>query len=370
MAHIEKRGRKHGNVWRARYRAPDGRELSRSFGRKADAEAFVAKIENSKLRDEWNDPSLGKARFREYAHEWLSTKADVAPRTFVNIEARLRLHVEPHFGAMAINRVRPAHVRAFVAALVRAGYAPSTVKATYQIVAQIFAQAALDGLVSRSPCIGIPLPRERNREEMRFLEPEQVNELADAIDDRYRALIYTAAYGGLRAGELGALRTRNLNFRDCTLHVCESASEVRGRFIVGPTKTGKVRTITLPAFLADMLAVHVGCYPSAEGFVFTAAGGGAVRHRNFYARHYRLAVARAGLPDDLRFHDLRHTCAAFLIAEGRHIEEVKDYLGHSSIRVTSDRYRSSLMDAASLTTAVQHAGDRSVTETMPFAARD
>ena len=49
-------------------------------------------------------------------------------------------------------------------------------------------------------------------------------------------------------------------------------------------------------------------------------------------------MAGAGLPNDLRFHDLRRTCAAFLIANGRHLEEVKDYLGHSSIRVTSDRY--------------------------------
>jgi hypothetical protein len=120
--------------------------------------------------------------------------------------------------------------------------------------------------------------------------------------------------------------------------VAESAGEVRGRRVVGPTKTGRVRTITLPAFLAQLLGEHIGNYPSPEGWVFTAAEGGPVRHRNFYARHYRPAVTRAGLPDDLRFHDLRHTCAAFLIAEGRHIEEVKDYLGHSSIRVTSDRY--------------------------------
>jgi integrase len=44
------------------------------------------------------------------------------------------------------------------------------------------------------------------------------------------------------------------------------------------------------------------------------------------------------IPETLRFHDLRHTCAALLIANGRHMEEVKDHLGHGSIRVTSDRY--------------------------------
>jgi integrase len=72
--------------------------------------------------------------------------------------------------------------------------------------------------------------------------------------------------------------------------------------------------------------------------VFTAAEGGPLRWRNFYARHFRPAVARARLPKQLRFQDPRHTRAALLIANGRHMEEVKDYLGHSSIRVTSDRH--------------------------------
>jgi integrase len=68
------------------------------------------------------------------------------------------------------------------------------------------------------------------------------------------------------------------------------------------------------------------------------AEGGPIRQRNFYRRHFKPAVLRVGLPDRLHFHRLRHTCAAFLIANGRHMEEVKDHLGHSSIRVTSDRY--------------------------------
>ena len=86
-----------------------------------------------------------------------------------------------------------------------------------------------------------------------------------------------------------------------------------------------------------MLGEHIGRYPSPDGWVFTAAEGGPVHHHNFRHRHYTPAVERAQLPG-VRFHDLRHTCAALLIAAGRHLEEVKNYLGHSSIRVTSDRY--------------------------------
>lgn len=100
----------------------------------------------------------------------------------------------------------------------------------------------------------------------------------------------------------------------------------------------------LPRFLAQLLGEHVGAYPSAEGYVFTAAERGPVRHRNFYARHFKPAVRRAGLPG-VRFHDLRHTCAAWLIDRGHHLQEVKEHLGHSSIRVTSDRYGHLFPDA-------------------------
>ena len=104
-----------------------------------------------------------------------------------------------------------------------------------------------------------------------------------------------------------------------------------------------------------MLTEHVARYPSADGWVFTAGEGGPVHHHNFRSRHYERAVKRSGL-GHVRFHDLRHTCAALLIAVGRHLEEVKTYLGHSSIRVTSDRYghlfpeaRASLADALDAT---------------------
>jgi integrase len=62
------------------------------------------------------------------------------------------------------------------------------------------------------------------------------------------------------------------------------------------------------------------------------------RHNVFYARHCKPALTRAALPDALRFHDLRHTCAALLIARGAHRKAIMERLGHSPIQVTLDRY--------------------------------
>ena len=342
MAHIEKRpytGRegKQKTYWRARYRDPRGRERVKNFTRRVDAERFLVGIEHSKLKGEWTEPRLGKIRFDTYAAEWLTTKADVGPQTLTNVQGRLRKHIVPTFGSMTMAGVRPVDVRKFVANLVDSGLAASTVKSIYLTASQVFAQAVTDGLISRSPCIGIRLPEERQREQMHFLTPDQVSDLAEAITPRFRTLVYAAAYTGMRAGELAALRLPRLNLLAGTVAVTESMMEVGGELVAGPTKTGRPRTLT-PRFLAEMLGEHIGSYPSPEGFVFTMAEGGPVRQRNFYRRHFKPAVLAVGLPEGLHFHSLRHTCAAFLIADGRHMEEVKDHLGHSSIRVTSDRY--------------------------------
>jgi hypothetical protein len=115
--------------------------------------------------------------------------------------------------------------------------------------------------------------------------------------------------------------------------------DVRATRAAAPStaSSGKCRTIVVPRFLAVMLGQHVGRYPSSDGYVFTASEGGPIHHHNFRRRHFVPAVEASGL-SGVRFHDLRHTCASLLVAAGRSLQEVIEHLGHSTIRVTSDRY--------------------------------
>lgn len=108
--------------------------------------------------------------------------------------------------------------------------------------------------------------------------------------------------------------------------------------MVGPTKTGKARDVSLPSFLADKIGQRIGRFPSEQGFVFTSTQGRPLRHRNFYQRVFQPALEQAGLPTDFRFHDLRHSCAAILIKQGWHPKQIQERLGHASIRTTLDRY--------------------------------
>ena len=93
----------------------------------------------------------------------------------------------------------------------------------------------------------------------------------------------------------------------------------------------------LPQALIDELTMHLAGKAS-DDFVFTSSRGGPLRHSNFYARHFRPAVLRAGLPEATRFHDLRHSYAAMLIADGAHPRAIMERLGHSTIQVTLGTY--------------------------------
>jgi integrase len=340
--------------WRARYVAPDKKERSKRFRTKADAENWL-NINNADVaKGMWVDPALGKESFRSYATKWKDSKVDVDVRTKINVNGRIDNHAIPHFGDTAMASIQPADVRTFVAKLAASGKSPSTVKAIFLTTSQVFAQAMSDGLIGRTPCRDIKLPVTREGEDdatqAQFLTPEQVDDLANAIGDRYRAMVYTAAYSGLRAGELLALKPGALTLGDLggSIAITGAVREVGGRLVPGRTKTRQKRDVAIPRFLAAMLTEHMQTYPG--DFVFTSREGSQIYHRNWYRRHFQPAVAKAretaiaegredeAIPAGLRWHDLRHTCAAILIANGRHLQEVKEHLGHSTIRVTSDSY--------------------------------
>jgi integrase len=323
--------------WQARYRDRSGRQRTRTFLTKGEARTFLGTVETDLAKGTWTDPALAKVRFSTYTTRWRESLAHLRPGTLNNVDSFLHCHILPGFGTWQIGRIEPADIRTFVAELVEKGLAPSTVAAVYRVLARILATAEIDGVIAGTPCRGIKLPRQTTSTEPCFLSPAEVRRLAEAIEDRYRVLVYTAAYTGMRWGELAGLGVQRLDLLRGTIEVTEALTEVNGHVRIGPTKTGKSRTLSIPRFLVALLAEHLATFPTAGGYVFSSAEGTPLR-RNFYRRHYKPAVKRAGLPDTLRFHDLRHTCAALLIAQGAHPKEIQERLGHSTIQLTFDRY--------------------------------
>lgn len=130
--------------------------------------------------------------------------------------------------------------------------------------------------------------------------------------------------------------------------------------------------VAVPAFLSDRLAAHLAGNVADDpgALVFTSTTGQPLRHGWFYRGVWKPALAEAGLPDDVRIHDLRYTAASLLIAEGVHARAVQAHLGHSSISVTMDRYGHLLpseFDAIAGKLDALH--DRAAAQTRPKPAR-
>lgn len=336
MAHIRKA--RSGYGWEARYRDPHGEERSRTFRTKRDAQQFVARAESDLQRGEWLDPRVGRIRFEEWAREWLATSVHLKPRTRYGYERLLEGEVLPVFGKQRIASIERVDIRRFVAELTTAGKAAGTVRKTVTVLSNVFNVALDSGAVKANPCAGVKLPRS-SRDEMLFIDPPQIAALAAAIGDQHSLLVKTAAYTGLRAGELQALRVRRVDLDKRTLDVVESLSEVSGKLFFVETKTYSRRQVGVPEALAGELAEHIEARSlGPDDLVFAGQRGGPMRHNSFYSWHFKPAVRRAGLPDGFRFHDLRHTCAALLISQGAHPRAIMERLGHSTVQVALDRY--------------------------------
>ena len=115
----------------------------------------------------------------------------------------------PTFGGFELRRLTPADIEAWVSELVGAGYAATTVHKAHALLRMILTAAVESDLLARSPARGVKLPRIERRE-MRFLTPAELSGLLEAVPDRYRLLVKTAAYTGLRFGELAGLRPRDV----------------------------------------------------------------------------------------------------------------------------------------------------------------
>jgi integrase len=153
----------------------------------------------------------------------------------------------------------------------------------------------------------------------------------------YGLLVRFAAYTGLRAGEIVALRVKSLDLMRRIVDVNASGSEAYGQLQIVPTKTYERRSVPIPRSLIDELAEQVaGCAP--DEFVWRSPHGGPFRHGNWFKRHFKPALIRAGLPPHTRFHDLRHSYAAMLIGQGAHPRAIMERMGHSTITVTLDTY--------------------------------
>jgi len=375
-----------GDRWQARWRDPDGRQCTRLFARKGDAERHLASVVVDKNRGAYIDPKAGRVLLREYAAHWIEAQPDGPSKR--TTRSRLDSRILPALGDRQLSEITPSVVRRWLAGLSRE-LEPATERATYGVLWSILSAAVDDGKITSNPC-SVKSVKPRRAPQVRIVpwSAAQVSAVAEAIGEPWRSAGLLASALGLRQGELLGLAAEDIDRKARVVHVRRQLQIPAGGPVFRLPKGrdgGKVRDVPLSDRAAKMLAAHMLAHPSAavtlplDGkpvtvrMLFTYQGR-PVRHSYLNAVWAR-ALTAAGMattgPDDkVSMYALRHYAASSWLAGGVNIKAVAEYLGHTNAGFTLRVYAHLMPSAAD---AVRAAMDASLAECaldVPSAAAD
>ena len=335
-------------AWEIRMRLAPRRHHRKTFRTRSAALAYANSMRDQKQRGDLIDPAKSATLFEQVADEWeMTVTRNRKEKTALGYQSLLRTHVRPTFDDMKVGAIDYGDVERWIDDLTKSGLRAGTVRNAYRVLKMILDFAMKNRRIRANPCVGVTLPRIENQE-MKTLTAEQVATLVEVVGPPNDVVVRFAAYTGLRAGEIAALRVRDLDLKAGTVTVRRSLADLNGRLVETEPKTKAARrTVGIPRFVLEPLkdtSASEHSIPRREFFIGTRRGGD-WRHGNFYARVFRPAVKelveKQRWPEGLgglRFHDLRHTYASFLVEQGAHPKEMSERLGHSSVQVTLDRY--------------------------------
>jgi integrase len=342
--HVFKRKGKRGVVWYAKYRLPDGSQQKKRLGpawteKTAPPDGYFTKGKAQTHLDELlrqaRDGSLpgmvktGKT-FADATAEWLAyceNVRDCKPSTMRDYRNMVRV-LDREFGRRKIESITTEDIDLWVS-----GYGGSNrTRQKYLVcLGSIFKRAMKVYGLPRNPADLVERPRVRRAAKIDVLRPEEVLALVRAAESEQDAAIFhTAAFAGLRMGELLALRWRDVDFTRRTIHVRENWTQ-------GETTTpkgGTERAVPMAEEVAERLARldQRDHFTTDDDLVFCTPRGQHVGYKSLKER-YRAALRVAGLREDFRFHNLRHTFGSTVI---RHADsrEVMEWMGHADLTTT------------------------------------
>jgi integrase len=347
---MARRGHNEGTIyhradgrWEARLTLEGGKRKS-LFGRTRQ-EAARKLAEALRDRDK-GLPIVGERQtVAQYLASWLDVKVQtVDVGSWQRYEQQVRLHLVPELGDTRLARLTAQQVQLLYAHKLADGLSAQTVHHVHDTLKAALKDALRLGLLQRNVCELVDAPRVE-RAEIHPLTAEQAEALQHTVaGDRFEALFVVAIHCGLRQGELLALTWRDFDLEAATLTVRSSLQRATGAKRVKQPKTSHGRRqIALSTRAAAALRAHrtrqleerlaAGQLWQEQDLVFPGPFGTPASYHAITEYHFKPALRRAELPD-IRFHDLRHTCATLLLSRGVNVKVVSEMLGHADVAIT------------------------------------
>jgi integrase len=321
-------------------------------GKRQDAERELARLVTAAHDGTLVEPS--KLTLADYLRAWLDGSHGLAPKTAERYRELVERQIIPHLGAVALQKLKPAHVADWHAILLKSGrkdggpLAPRTVGHAHRVLHRALARAAATERVTRNVASVIRPPTVEYKE-VEILDAGQIGEVIGKLAGHPLAPLASLALAtGARRGELLALRWSDIDLDGALLRVERSLEETREglRLKVPKTRHGR-RSLSLPPSGVEALRSHrkrqlelrvaLGLGKlEPEALVFCKLDGSPLSPDNV-SRDWRTATAALGLPR-VMFHALRHSHASALIASGLDVVTISRRLGHATPVVTLTVY--------------------------------
>ncbi len=280
---------------------------------------------------------------------WLEdcVRPRVRPGTAESYEMHIRIHLKPAIGRVRLTSLTPDDVQRLLNAKSAAGLSPATVHRIRATLRSALNQAMKWNMISRNVATLVDPPRTVHHD-VEPLTPQEARLLLDAtMGDRLGPLYCVGLSLGLRMGEILGLSWSAVDLESGTLTVRQALQRVSGKpTLVEPKSSRSRRTLPLPTVVVARLREQratqnrerllAGDRWQDTGLVFTTSLGTPMDGPNV-THQFQRALAAAGLPRK-RFHDLRHSCASFLLAQGLSMRAVMEQLGQSQVGLTMNTY--------------------------------
>jgi len=365
-----KRGNSEGSI----YLMKDGRwRAAISTGKSADGKpkrtVFTAATRHE-VKDELTkalrDQQLGipivseKQTVAKFLDHWLEqvVRPKARPKTLRTYSDLVKHHIAPGLGEIPLGKLSPQSVRELLNARLAAGLSPRTVKHILVTLRGALAVAFKDGQIPRNVAALVDPPRVP-KYEAKVFDPEQARAFLEAARGfRLETAFTTAVALGMRQGEILGLQWSDVDFETASLAIRAALQRVDSKLIQVETKSERSRRqVPIPATCLSSLANHkraqdrerewAGSRWHETGYVFTTRIGTPMDPRDLLREYYRITRPKPKSKDTpppalgfpaIRFHDLRHSAATLLLAQGVSPRYITELLGHSQVSFTMQTY--------------------------------
>ncbi len=335
--------------FQANYTGPDLRIHKAPCGTFHTHDAAVAWIDSErKLIDlgAWTPPAERAAvaeaatahrppTFGKYAAQVIDER-DLAPRTKDSYRYLLREHLEPTFGAMPLDQITPALVRAWWSGVrgvrhARAPEIPTARVRAYEVLRMVLNVAVEDDFIPSNPCRIKAATRLSPAHDATMPSPAEVAALSAAMPPELALSVLITAWCGLRRSETFELRRRDVSPDRAVLSVSRAVTTRNGTTVVARPKAGSVRQVVIPPHIREAVAEHLDTHTgkAQNALLFPDPRTGEHLPEWSYRKRWNAACAAIGRPG-LRMHELRHFGGTMAAQAGGTLREVQDRLGHKT----------------------------------------